>query len=236
MKRVIKTGPPHAYKEWRKKVRGTQDEHYQIGLRNPLKRELHTALVTEQGYLCAYTMKRIRLETSHIEHIKPESLCRADRAGSDLDYENMVACFPRYGMSRRYRYGAQKRDDWWENNGVDFVTPLDVNCEKRFIFDLEGNINSKDGHPAAAQTIKKLGLNHATLTEDRRRVIREYMYGKEGDDPLSLAMSHQGFMSICSLDNQGEYLEFCVAIRDALKQHMRNLEKNHKKKKFTRKR
>ena len=49
MKHVAKARVPHDYMEWRNQVQGTQDENYQIGLKNPLKRELHEALISEQG-------------------------------------------------------------------------------------------------------------------------------------------------------------------------------------------
>jgi uncharacterized protein (TIGR02646 family) len=235
MKHVTKAGVPHDYAAWRKRVKGTQDENYPDGLKNPLKGKLHDALICEQGYLCAYTMKRIFKENSHIEHIKPESLCRADCVGSDLDYENLVACFPREGMRRKYRYGAQERNNWWENDGAEFVTPLEVNCEKRFRFDLEGNIMAVNGYAAAIKTIKKLGLDHTTLTEDRRRVIHEFVFGDNGDAPLSVAKAKQSSVLICGTNNQGEFHEFCVAIRDALMQHLEDLAKLSRKRRFARK-
>lgn len=243
MKHIKKAGAPHNYSAWRKKVKGTSEENYPDGLKNPLKSKLHEALIAEQGFLCAYTMKRIGQRIgkkidrsdSHIEHIKPESLCRAECIGSDLDYENMVACFPREGMRHEYRYGAQERDDWWENNGAEFVKPLDAQCEKRFRFDLNGNIEAVNNHVAAATTIKKLGLNHSTLQEDRKLVIREFIYGKNGDEPLSVAKAQQSQISVCTMNNQGEFHAFCVAIRDALAEHLKNLRKLSQKKKFARK-
>ena len=41
MKYVSKAGEPHEYAEWRNLVRGTQDENFPNGLRNPLKAMLH---------------------------------------------------------------------------------------------------------------------------------------------------------------------------------------------------
>src|SRR5437773_9855241 len=131
MKYVRKAGSPYSYRTWCNHVRGTANENYS-SLQNPQKRNLHHALLREQGCLCAYTMQRIDENSSHIEHIRPESVCRAERIGSDLDYTNLVACFPRDGMRRRYRYGAQWKGDWWQNDGTEFVSPLIQNCETRF--------------------------------------------------------------------------------------------------------
>ncbi len=59
--------------------------------------DLRAALLADQGYICAYCMRRIPVndkgvsETSHIEHIIPrETLSREDR----MEYRNMVICCP----------------------------------------------------------------------------------------------------------------------------------------------
>jgi uncharacterized protein (TIGR02646 family) len=179
------------------------------------------ALITEQGALCAYTMRRIGADSAHVEHIKPESRCRADQPESDLDYGNMVACFPREGMQRAYRYGAQKKDNWWENDGAEFVSPLHPACEHRLRFGLDGKITAVIKHLAALATIKVLALDHESLTEDRKRVIEEFIYGPQGDDPLSSANAQRALQTICERDRQGRFYEFCIAIRDALEAHVK---------------
>ena len=197
--------------------------------------QFYADVIRDQGWICAYTMKRVEANTSHVEHIKPETLCREDKSGSDLDYRNMVACFPRDGMKCNYRYGAQARDDWWENDGGEFVKPLDNDCEKRFRFDLEGNIIAANNNAAAAKTIERLGLDHSTLTEDRMRVIGEIVYGETGDNPLSSAQAAWRLKTICDKNGEGCFYEFCVAIRDALEQHILNLKRLANKRKYARK-
>lgn len=231
MKYVRKIGAPHTYTNWCREAHGTQDEDYRC-LRNPVKSELHQALLSEQGWLCAYTMRRIDDKNSHIEHIKPETLCRSERVGSDLDYDNLVACFPRKGMGKRCRYGAPRKDNWWEDDGTDFVSPLQSNCERRFRFDLDGKINAVGKQRAALKTIEVLKLDHQTLTEDRKRVIHEFVYGENGNDPLSEAKTNRAIASICQRNIDGRRYEFCVAIRDSLAKHLRYLKKITKKKKY----
>jgi uncharacterized protein (TIGR02646 family) len=201
-----------------------------------MKASLHQCLLNEQGWICAYTMKRIDDANSHIEHIKPETLCRADQKGSDLDYDNLVTCFPLWGMDRKYRYGAQQKGDWWKNDGREFVSPLHPNCETRFRFDLEGNIAAVNGHKSAQKTIQVLGLDHGTLTEERRRVIEEFVYGETRDNPLSQTQASRAIGTICERDGAGCFHEFCMAIRDALVEHMKVLRKLARKRKFAGKR
>ena len=233
MKYIKKTGPPHSYKIWRSQVRGTGGEDYSQ-LKNPQKADLHRNLLKEQGWLCAYTMQRIDLDTSHIEHIKPESVCRLEQVGLDLDYNNLVTCFPREGMKKRNRYGAPKKDHWWKNDGVDFVSPLHPMCEKRFSFQLDGTISAVNHHFAATQTIQLLGLSHPTLTDVRKRVIDQFLYGPSGDDPLSHAQAHRAKDDICTRSADGCFHEFCVAIRNALDEYLKNLQRVARRRKFAR--
>jgi hypothetical protein len=103
MKYVRKWAAPHGYRKWCRDVRGTTKEDYRE-IPGGVKAIVLGALVKEQGEICAYTMKRIDTGTSHIEHIEPQTVCRQNEKGSDLDFGNMLACFPREGMPRACRY------------------------------------------------------------------------------------------------------------------------------------
>ena len=231
MKYIQKTGAPHEYMAWCRRVRGTPSEDFR-SLQNPEKASLHEALLQEQGWLCAYTMRRVGNDSSHIEHIKPESLCRLARAGSDLDYENLVACFPRDGIGGEYRYGAQKKGDWWADDGHDFVSPLQQNCETRFRFDIDGNIEAVGNYPAAVKTIRVLALDHPSLTEDRKRVIFEYVFGESGRDPLSKAQVLRVINEVLQRDGRYRFREFCLAIRHALVEYLEQLAKRANRRRF----
>jgi len=233
MKHIQKAGSPYGYSQWCAAVAGTNKADYRE-IQATEKQVLLEALIREQGALCAYTMRRIGADSAHVEHIKPESRCRTDRPESDLDYGNMVACFPREGMKRAYRYGAQKKDNWWENDGADFVSPLHPTCEYRFRFDLDGAIVAVHNDPAALVTIKILALDHKSLTEDRKRVIEEFIYGTQGNDPLSPASAQRAIQTICDRDTQGLFYEFCIAIRDALNAYLRAIRRLAQRRKATR--
>jgi uncharacterized protein (TIGR02646 family) len=230
MKFVNKGGPPYAYRAWWRSVLGTNNEDYGAMPGN-IKSAVLAALARDQGEICAYTMRRIDMNTSHIEHVKPESLCRLERKGLDLDFSNMLACFPRDGMPRRCRYGAQKKDNWW--NPALFISPLSPACEKRFHFDLDGEISTVGTNEAAINTIRILGLDNKSLTEDRRRAVREFIYGDSGSDPLSKANASRLRAAVCSKSGT-RYTEFCVALRDALDDYIKYLDKLARNKKFAR--
>ena len=223
MKYIRKAGCPHGYAQWCRSVADTDKSRWSevpSGVKGPLL----DALVSEQGQLCAYTMRRIERNSSHIEHIKPQSRCRAELPGSDLNYGNLVACFPADGMRQQYRYGAQKKDNWWVHDGAEFLSPLQPQCEQRFRFDLTGEVVAADHHAAANTTIKVLGLNHKSLIDDRKRVIAEFIYGHNGCNPLSRSSAQRLRQTICDLQH-GQFYEYCVAIKDALSEHLKAIQK-----------
>lgn len=235
MKYIRKGGAPHSYARWCTDVKGTAKEDFRELPRRE-KEALLDSLIREQGALCAYTMRRIQEDTSHVEHVKPQSLCRADLAGSDLNYENLVACFPRGGMKPEYCYGARQKSDWWEDDGAQFVSPLHPSCERRFRFYIDGRIMAVDNDVAAATTIRVLKLDHKSLTDDRRRVVEEFVYGTSGREPLSVAQARKAQALVCNANALGEFIEFCVAIRQALDEHLRLLHRLAERRKFARRR
>ena len=231
MKHIDKKGAPRDYQDWCKQVKGQTNEHYHR-LQNPEKASLHGALIDEQGGLCAYTMRRISAASSHIEHIKPESVCRDDERGSDLDYKNLVACHPKEGMENPYRYGAQQKGSWWEDKGKDFVSPLHKQCENKFSFNLAGEIMAVGGNYAAQTTIDVLKLDHPSLTEDRKRAIQEFINGPYGDTPLRRREAEQAISDVCNLNRSGTFREYCVAIQHAVREYIDDLDKQAAKRKY----
>lgn len=71
MKHVTKGTPPAEFEAWRSQAnedwKPTYDE-----LQNPQKRNLHQALLDEQGSVCCYCGRSVGFEDSHIEHFKPQ--------------------------------------------------------------------------------------------------------------------------------------------------------------------
>ncbi len=231
MKQIVKRGAPRDYIDWCKAQKGKNNEDYRCLSKDAID-SLRGELVSEQGGLCAYTMRRIDVTSSHIEHIKPETLCRAEKRGSDLDYGNLVACYPKGGMKNPYRYGAQQRNDWWENDGRDFVSPLQKRCEAKFGFNQKGEIFAVNNDVAAQTTIRVLKLDHNSLTEDRAGAIKQFIFGPKGDSPLSIKSATNFIETICEINMARKYREFCIAIRHALVEYVAIQEKIAQGRKF----
>ena len=93
---------------------------------------VRNSLLAEQLHLCAYTMRQLKtaaqcqvqgLDTRascHIEHFLPQ--CRKV-PGEDIDYQNMVACFPPSQSNVACDFGAHAKADFDPSNGG-FVSPL----------------------------------------------------------------------------------------------------------------
>lgn len=80
---IKKQTPPHSFTEYKNQSTSSFEE-----LPSNIKQELRLSLLKEQGYLCAYCMKRISEETAvKIEHYKPQSKYPTEK----LNYKNLLA-------------------------------------------------------------------------------------------------------------------------------------------------
>lgn len=100
----------------------------------PEKRNLHSALLAEQGSVCCYCGRSIGLDDSHIEHFKPQE--RYDEL--QVDYANLHAsCMRRQQRSIARRCGHAKDNGFDEDQ---YIAPVDPDCEQRFMYTLRGTI------------------------------------------------------------------------------------------------
>ena len=152
--------------------------------------------------------------------------------GSDLDYRNLLACFPKEGMLVHNRYGAQAKGDWWENNGSEFISPLVPNCESHFKFNLKGEIGSTRNNVRASKTINVLKLDNKSLTEDRKRAITEFIYGEEGVNPISKNEAQRVLSALSKKNAEGNFVEFCTAIQHGIDEYLKIIEKETVKRKY----
>jgi len=238
MKRIIKGQEPASYIQFKQEndkagIKIKYDTHLGEKERKPIKE----ALLKEQGNICAYTLKRISLLTCHIEHLKPEELCRRNIAAgmpsvSDLDYANMVACFPvtgPKGIATDKYFGAIKKDDNWDNDGKDYILPLLSTCENNFKYNTSGRVEGTS--TKGRNTVSLLALDHIILTEERRQAIEAFI-GK--DKPIRKSKTSQAILEIDKMEN-GNFIEFCIPLKHALIEHLAYLEKVERKLKYAKK-
>lgn len=136
---------------------GLSDKEAYDRLRNPLKSKVRETLMQEQGYLCAYCMRRIPderiMETDndlsdvYIEHWQARSSTKNTSENKGLDYKNMLAVCSGNEKAPEAR-GKHKRKyftcDKKRENASLKVNPLDVVILETIYYLSDGRMKSTD--------------------------------------------------------------------------------------------
>ena len=220
MRWIRKLPEPDALTEWWERY--SSDINFGYGLLRSSQdtiRAVTDALLREQGWLCAYTGRRIDTASCHIEHLKAQTHCSPEET---VAYSNMVACYPSPNPKRKTPYGAEQKGSWPPPSEQHlFVSPLDRTCEERFTFTLRGEIREQsDNDQAAKTTIEKIGLDHRELVAFRKAAIQGTL-GR--DNNLSLKDARKRLNSLLA-HQEGQRQPFCFVLIQALQRHIRRLE------------
>lgn len=220
MRWIRKLPEPHALTQWR--ARYSSDINFGYDLLRGSQDTIRTvtgALLREQGWLCAYTGRRIDTDTCHIEHLKAQTHCLPEET---VAYSNMVACYPSPNRKQKTPYGAEEKGSWPHPSEQHlFVSPLDQACEERFTFNLRGEIREQtENDQAAKTTIEKIGLDHRELVARRKAAIQGTL-GRSNS--LSLKDARRRLNSLRS-HQEGQREPFCFVLVQALRKHIVRLE------------
>jgi uncharacterized protein (TIGR02646 family) len=232
MKHIVKGRPPAALRDWARTNAKLPGAAY--GSHNFPKEAVKRALLQEQGSICAYTMVRIGDRSSHIEHLKPQTVSRAEGTLHEtFDYRNMVACYPATPKpgEMSVTFGAIRRGcDWDETK---FIAPLNAKCEDRLRFLCDGRVlPRREDDAAATWTIETLRLRDSTLTELRRAAINGWGLSLSAKNAASRADAERILGSITGRDRDGVLHPFCVAIRDAAVEYIHLLDRAAARRKY----
>ena len=119
---------------------------------SPMKQTVKAALIKEQGGLCCYCEKEFNRNLGHIAHFRAKSL--PENAHLTLAYDNLFYSCPENQKGKPQTCGHAQ--------GVETppISPLDVDCEYRFIFSADGGILPRNRNDDdAIRTIEILNLN-----------------------------------------------------------------------------
>lgn len=215
MKKITKTHQPASLRDWCKDNKDI-DHNYRALLGSQAHKDLKQQLLSEQGALCAYTGRRIDDSNSHVEHLKPQNCCND---WEDVDYKNVVACFPADGGDTSHGYGAPVKAGWW--NEIEFVSPLSENCERRFKFAWSGRISAEpENHASALKTIEVLKLDSPNLVKLRKARIMSF-FGFSSNPrnkvkALSIKQAQIALDKIEEKDPYGQYMEYSFVLKQLL--------------------
>jgi uncharacterized protein (TIGR02646 family) len=220
MRQIRKKAEPRCLTEWRAAHQNDPNFGYEL-INGNLREDIKRSLLGEQGEICAYTGLRIRDDSSHIEHPKPQTYCEPEQ---QVAYTNMLACFPAPNAPE-VPYGARRKGSWPDPTQAHlFVSPLGNKCENRFSFNKRGEIKpSNKSDSAAAETIRALALDHKLLTDLRKEAIQATLKTREkGLASLDLSRARKRIATLDKAEREGGPLEpFCFALKQALHAHIR---------------
>jgi len=228
MKRITKSRPPAQLSSWLKKQNGKDCDYSR--LQGDDRKAVLEKLISDQGWICCYTGLRITADSSHIEHLYPQTLCRKDDglrslhgAKRDVDYKNLLAAHPQPNKS--CDFGAVYRGSWWDE--ILFVHPLRADCESQFRYNLNGGIDSADGKKdgAAEVTINKLNLRDGYLVAQRAAAIDEFLF--DDNEPLPPTQIERLASRIMEKDGTGKHRAFCFVLKQASIELLKKAHREH---------
>lgn len=196
--------------------------------------ELVRSLLREQGYICAYCMRRIPChdklhkkdginyvqtdENHRIEHIHS----RERHPDEKLNYSNMVICCPGH-------IGNEEHCDRLKGSKDISFTPFDENFISTLSYHSDGTIISTN-HQYDKEINEILNLTTPLLKENRRQswntVIKELVANNKGKVWTKAIVSKyiQKYSSMHSKDGLLQYIPYCGIVVYMLKKKLKQFE------------
>lgn len=223
MRTIRKGRPPEALIRWKADNAATPQNLY-YGSGSFPSEAVRQSLLLEQFHLCAYTLRRLKTvaqcqvdlqdtgASCHIEHFLPQS---RGVQGEDIDYQNLLACYPPSQSQMACAYGAHAKADT-DPLVANVLSPLQARVEAQFSFDERGTVEGKTVD--ARSTIDVLNLNHPALVQDRASVIRGALNPQRGRK-LSAKAARTLAQHVLQPDAQNCLTAFCVAVAQAAEKY-----------------
>lgn len=174
-----------------------------------VKDVIRKQLAEEQGYLCAYCMRRMRLETMQIEHYVAQHPTDGDYDPAlTIDYSNMLGVCP--GNKGENLPGKFLTCDQHRENQPLTVDPRNADSVALVLYMANGEIYSK--HPAVNEDLQNtLNLNckEVYLPQNRKAALdtlKGKIYKECKNRPGTKAYFRRLYTSLRSKDNLDEYL------------------------------
>lgn len=213
MRRIQKNESPSWFEKWKTdfELINGRKAGYKDDLPVAERRKLRQELLNEQGYICCYCMKRIDMNTSHLEHFWPKSVFE----NKDMDYDNMFASCE--GEIDGGDHCGHKKDDWYDER---MVIPTDNKIEGMFRYSLDGTIepaHKDDQMIIERKIIHEWGLDSFHLNRNRRLALEQSEiydgYDYSENEVWDIIDYYDG-------KQNGKYIEYCNAIIDVIKREL----------------
>lgn len=186
---------------------------------------LYKSLIDEQGYICAYCMRRIptRDKVSNENHRIEHVLSRDNHPDKQLDYSNMVICCPGH-------IDTEDHCDKKKSSADISFSPTDSTFIDTLSYDSNGNIKSSNSN-YDKELNDILNLNAGLLKINRKSVLTEIVtriktYTKNGkslDKSFINKMIDKYSSMKADEDGHLKYLPYCGVAIYYLKKKLRTL-------------
>ncbi|WP_392341099.1 retron system putative HNH endonuclease [uncultured Shewanella sp.] len=154
MKQIFKSREPKSLLQYRNNV----DAIYDGPNFTPVKSDIRESLLKEQGYLCAYCMRRISINRMKIEHF----LCQKSNPDEQLNYSNLLGCCEGGEGSRP----AEQTCDTKKGSKVLTFSPVTLTINTLITYSSSGLIESTHKQ-FSIELNDVLNLNKIRLKENR---------------------------------------------------------------------
>ncbi|CAK4075904.1 retron system putative HNH endonuclease [Vibrio sp. 16] len=207
MKQIIKKAEPVKLTQYRLQ----SDAVYDGPNFTVVKNDIRTSLLEEQGYLCAYCMKRISFHNMKVEHWAPQET----HPDKQLNYRNLLGCCK---GNEGFPPSEQTCDTKKANLNLSF-SPADSSCsiESKVIFANDGLVFSTD-QKFDRELNDILNLNYYRLKRNREEKLEGLKRVLNRDAGRRTKSQLQALISrYSSLDTNGMYREYAAVILGDLK-------------------
>ena len=168
-----------------------------------LYNDVKQQLIDDQHELCCYCGIRVELDTTHIEHVLDQNKHKK----LQLEFSNLLASCN--GGPRQEHCGHAKGSQSLP------VTPLQEDCEHRFVYRSNGYVASVEEDQDAGTSIGVLNLNIVKLRNMRKKALID---SGLFEDDLKLEDIEEFIELYNSADDNGQLEPFSQAIVNRLRQ------------------
>ena len=164
---ISKGKPPKALSEAVAKMKATPDASPDWRLvDSAVKSETLSALLKEQGSLCAYCMRKISLVSAHVEHYVPQSDAKASDESLLVDYHNLLAVCDGFVGNESGLTCDKARGD-----KPLYVDPLRHDTLEGIRYRRNGEMYADGGHEQVERDLQTLNLNQELLCRNRKAAL-----------------------------------------------------------------
>lgn len=169
--------------------------------------DLREALLRDQGYICAYCMRRIPVtdkgtdETMRIEHIHPQSGLTREQT---MDFSNMVICSPGAVTSTAEKHTHCDRH---KKETPISLSPLDFTFISTISYGTDGTIKSSNGK-YSEEMDSVLNLNQ-TLLKNNRKEVWNAVIKALGNNDWKRSDLERILKKYTTRDSDGKFKEYC---------------------------